>query len=195
MHPIRRWALSAVVPAVAGLASCATPLPEPIAGYTCCNLRSTQGWISSNNIQGGDLVPAGTPITIETLKRQFYAYARLAGAEFGLRDDTAKTSEDTMRWLKRVVVVENPAAQIASWPGEVRSAIGAARVFVGMTRAQVAVSLGYPSAADTPDLTAAIWRYWTPVEDLPVDLKFDAEGRLASLAGKASAVRTLELQR
>lgn len=182
--------------AALALAGCAAnQLEQPIAGYTCCNLRANSGWISSNNVQGGDLVPAGSPIKMAAIKRQYYVYGWVGEQEFGLRDDTAKTESDTLGWVRRVVVAADPKPQMATWSPEVRTAIGAARVFVGMTRAQVAMALGHPSRNDTPDLAAAVWRYWTPVEDLPVDLKFDGDGTLQELAGKASAIRTLVLQR
>ncbi len=195
MQTLPRLARLIAVPTAVLIASCvATPIQQPIAGYTCCNLRGMQGWISSNNVQGGDLIPAGSSIRLNTVKRQFYVYGTIGDAEYGLRDDSAKTEQDTMRWVKRVVVAEDPTAQLQSWPREVRAAIGVARVFVGMKRAQVAMALGYPSPADTPDLQSLLWRYWTPAEDLPVDLRFDAEGTLVELIGKDTAVRTLQMQ-
>lgn len=196
MQALPRLALLIAAPAAALIAGCAaTPMQQPISGYTCCNLRATQGWVSSNNVQGGDLIPAGSTILLNSIKRQYYLYGRIGSAEYGLRADSAKTEQDTMRWVQRVVVAEDPSPQLAAWPGEVRAAVGAARVFVGMKRAQVAMALGYPSPTDTPELSASLWRYWTPAEDLPVDLRFDAEGTLVELIGKASAVRTLEMQR
>lgn len=196
MRAHRPFAWPTAVAAAALLTGCAAvKLEQPIAGFSCCNLRANAGWISSNNLQGGDLIPLGVPIELTTIKRQFYVYGTVNGRELGLRDDSAKTEQDTLRWVRRVVVAEDPRPQMSAWPPEVRAAIGAARVFTGMTRAQVAMALGYPSPNDTRDLAGPTWRYWTPAEDLPVDLRFGEDGRLTALVGKESAVRTLELQR
>ncbi len=177
------------------LAGCAAiPLSEPVAGYTCCNLRSDGGWISSNNVQGGDLVPAGEAIKLTSVRRKFYVYGTIGGTDFGLRDDSAATEKDTLRWIHRIVVSSDPRATLNSWPSDVRSAVGAGRVFIGMTREQVAMAIGYPSPNDTPDLTASTWRYWTAAEDVTVDLRFSDQGKLVEFLGKPSAVRTIAFQ-
>jgi hypothetical protein len=175
------------------LAACAaSTLKSPIVGYTCCNLTAAEGWISSNNVQGGAFIGAGEPVQLTSIKRQYYVYGTVGHSEFGFRDDNAKKEADTLEWLGRIVVAEDPRPQIATWPADVRLAVGTARVKVGMTRLQVLTALGHPARADTPDLDGSTWRYWTSIEDEPVDLVFDGD-RLASLQGKASAVRRLEL--
>lgn len=175
--------------------SCATPI-EPVIGYTCCNLRADAGWISSNNVQYGALIPAGEAVKLTTVKRRFYVYGTIGDLGIGLRDDSAKTEQDTLRWVRRIVVAEDPRRQLASWPADVRSAVASARVVVGMTRAQVAMALGHPSPNDTPDPAAAdSWRYWVAIEDEPVDLRFGRDGRVVEISGKASAVKRIELQR
>lgn len=195
MRTDRLFARLTALSAAAMLAGCAaTRLEQPIAGFSCCNLRANAGWISSNNVQGGDLIPLGVPVELTSIKRQYYVYGTVNGRELGLRDDSAKVEQDTLRWVRRVVVAEDPRPQLAAWPSDVRAAIGAARVFAGMTRTQVAMALGYPSPNDTRDLAGPTWRYWTPAEDLPVDLRFGEDGRLTALVGKESAVRTLEFQ-
>lgn len=182
--------------AAALVAGCAaTPISPPMSGFTCCNLRGSGGWVSSNNVQGGDLIPAGTSITLSSIKRQYYIYGQVGSAEYGFRDDSAASQQDTLGWARRLVVQHDPKSVARSWPQDVRTAIGVARVSVGMTREQVAMSLGYPSRADTPELSSSTWRYWTPVEDLPVDLKFADDGRLRELAGNAAAVQLIEFQR
>lgn len=185
-----RLALSA---AAITLAGCAAPLDKPLAGYTCCNLRAADGWISSNNVQGGALIPLGEPVTLGSIKRSYYVYGEVGGREFGFRDDSASTEEQTLRWVRRIVVADDPRKQLEKLPADVRKAIGAARVVVGMTRAEVAMALGFPSPTDTPDTAAPTWRYWTAHPDEPVDLRFDADGKLAEVSGKPAAVRQIEL--
>jgi hypothetical protein len=175
-------------------AGCAVPLEQSFSGYSCCNLRANAGWISSNNVQGGDLIPLGEPIKLTSVKRSYYVYGTIGTIELGFRDDSANSQADAMRWVRRIVVENDPRVRLSAWSPEFRSAINAARVMPGMNREQVTMALGYPSSNDTPDLAAAVWRYWTPAENLPVDLRFDADGKLVELTGTLSAVRTLELR-
>ncbi|MHB8624326.1 MAG: outer membrane protein assembly factor BamE domain-containing protein [Sulfuricaulis sp.] len=178
------------------LAGCvATPLDPAITGYSCCNLHSNRGWIAVDNSQGGDLIPAGEAVKLTSSKRQYYVYGTIGDYDIGFRDDYAKSEKDTLQWIHRIVVSTNPQSEISSWPSEIRAAVGAARVTKGMTRAQVATALGYPSPNDTPDLNANTWRYWMPVENLPVDIRFDNNGKVTGLLGEPSAVHMLELQR
>lgn len=191
---LRPAVLALSLGALAGLSACATRLPQPITGYTCCNLRMHEGWISSNNVQGGTLVPAGEPVKLDSIKRSFYVYGTVGSADVAIRDDSARTEADTQRWLRQVVVAEDPRPQIAGWPVEVRRAVLAGRAAVGMSRAQVLIALGPPSPVDTPNQAASSWRYWTALEDQPVDLLFAEDGRLERLSGKASAVRLLSYE-
>ena len=188
----RRAALLGLAVAATG---CASKLNEPITGYTCCNLRVHDGWISSNNVQGGSLLPLGQPVRLTSIKRQYYVYGAIGDSDYGLRDDSAKTQADTLRWIGRTVVSEDPRRMLDSWPAEVKAAVSAARLIVVMTRDEVSMAIGHPSPTDTPDLAATTWRYWTPAEDTPADLTFAADGRLAEISGKPSAIRTVLLQR
>lgn len=176
------------------LSACSMPIKPALKGYTCCNLRVHTDWISSNNVQGGTLIPAGEPVELNWIKRQFYVYGSIGGLDISLRDDAAKTEADTMRWLQRIVTTEDPKLQLATWPADVRLAVRSARVMPGMSRAQVLMALGPPSRVDTPDMAASKWRYWTAAEDLPVELVFGSDDRLQRLEGKPAAVRVIEFQ-
>lgn len=196
--PPRRPAALALLSGAAALllsACAALPIDPPISGHTCCNLRLEHGWISSNNVQGGTVIPAGEPVRLQSIKKQFYVYGTLGSAEVAFRDDNARNEHETLDWLRQVVVSQDPRIEFNSWPAEVRQAVRAAKVMPGMTRAQVRMALGPPSRSDTPDPKAKVWRYWTALEDLPVDLLFGDDGRLASLSGRPSAVRLLEQER
>ena len=60
--------LASVSAAALMLAGCATKLPQPITGYTCCNLRPDYGWVSSTNMLGGPIVPAGEPVVLRMVR-------------------------------------------------------------------------------------------------------------------------------
>jgi hypothetical protein len=177
------------------LTGCASKIAPPITGYTCCNLRPDYGWVSSTNMLGGAIVPAGEPVVIDTMKRDRYAYGTIGGDYFSLRDDTARSREDMLRWTSEIVVPIDPKLTLATWSSDVQKAVYSAKVVVGMTRPQVLMSLSYPSRNDTKDLNGNTWRYWTTQEDEPVDIFFGADGTVSGFSGKPSAVRTVEFKR
>jgi len=140
------------------LFGCATKLTQPVTGCTCCNLRPVYGWVSSANMLGGPIVPAGEPVVLDTMKRDRYAYGTIGGDYVSLRDDTARSKEDMLRWTRQIVVPTDPKLTLATWNPEVQKAVYSAKVVVGMTRPQVLMSLSYPSRNDTKDLNANTWR-------------------------------------
>jgi len=56
----------------------------------------------------------------------------------------------------------------------VRDAIKAARLFNGMTREQVLMSVGYPISGETPNLDTPVWRYWLNTSE-EFQVVFDAQ--------------------
>lgn len=182
--------------AAAALSGCmSAPLSQPISGYTCCNLRDRDGWISSDNVQGGDLIPFGSNAQIKSAKRKYYLYGAIGDSSYGFRNDWAKAEQDSLDWARRLVVTEDPRTRLSNWPSEVRAAVGAARVVRGMTKEQVTMALGYPSPGDTPNLADATWRYWTTMDDNPVDLVFGTDGKLADVVGSRTGIRLIEMQK
>ncbi|WP_284617875.1 hypothetical protein [Aquabacterium humicola] len=181
--------LTMLLAAAAVLSGCSTPMQPPITGYTCCNLRAEHGWISSNNVQGGTLIPAGEPVQLTTIKKRYYVYGTVGGNEVAFRDDAAATEDDTLQWLRRITVAEDPRNRLEQWPDLTRLAVRAGRVSTGMTRDQVLMSLGLPSRNDTRDLDGPVWRYWTGLHEHPVDLHFGADSRLARIDGRPEVVR------
>ncbi|MEJ8826278.1 hypothetical protein WKW80_30365 [Variovorax humicola] len=177
------------------LSACAMRLEQPVSGYTCCNLRYDYGWVSSSNVLGGPILPAGESATLDTIKRDKYFYGTIGATYVSMYDDTARSKEDGLRWARQIVVPADPRLQLATWSPEVQSAVYAAKVVVGMSRPQVLMSLSYPSRNDTKDLNANSWRYWTAQDDEPVDVNFGADGKVSGFSGPPSAVRAVELKR
>lgn len=193
---VRQRARLSLLLAAAALCGCATKLTPPITGYTCCNLRPSYDWVNSANVQTGPILPAGQRARFDSMKRDYYLFGTIGTDYISLRDDTARSKEDTLRWVRRIVVPTDPQQVLAGWPQEIQNAVRSARVMSGMSREQVAMALSYPSPADTKDLQALTWRYWVPVEDdEPVDIQFDAEGRVHALVGKPAAVQAIAFTR
>jgi len=193
--PLLHTAAAFAVAASVFLSGCATKLPQPITGYTCCNLRPDYGWVSSTSMLGGPIVPAGEPVVLDTMKRDTYFFGTIGGDYVSLRDDAARSKDDALRWARQIVVPADPRIALASWSPEVQKAVYAAKVVPGMTRPQVLMALSYPSRNDTKDLNASSWRYWTTQEDEPVDILFGADGAVSGFSGKPSAVRMVEFRR
>ncbi|MGC4060633.1 MAG: outer membrane protein assembly factor BamE [Aquabacterium sp.] len=185
--------IASIATACALLAGCATPLAPKISGYTCCNLRPSSDAVSSYNVQGGPIIPAGEPVTMTTKKR-YHVYGSIGGADIELRDDMSNSEAETLAWVRQIIVAENPRAQLATWPADIQAAVQSAKVKPGMSKAQVLMSLGYPSKKETPKLDADVWHYWTPYDDEKlIDLHFDDKGLLTELSGVPEGVRAVSV--
>ena len=141
IHCIPGISAALVLAASTLLAGCATKLAQPITGYTCCNLRPDYGWVSSTNMLGGPIVPAGEPVVLDTIKRDTYFFGTIGGGYVSLRDDAARSKDDALRWARQIVVPTDPKVALAGWSPEVQKAVYAAKVVPGMTRPQVLMAL------------------------------------------------------
>lgn len=108
----RRCAPGLLTVAALQLAGCAaTPLKQPLSGYTCCNLRIYYGdWVSTHNVLGGSMVPAGSRAEFGTIKKMYYLYGTLDGRDFGLRNDYGHAQAQTLRWAN-LPKLSGPAAR------------------------------------------------------------------------------------
>lgn len=183
--------LAAPFVAAATLCACATAIDPPITGYLCCNLRFARpGWISSDNHLGRGFVPAGEAVRLDSMKRDYYLLGTVGGRTIGLRDDAASNRDDTMRWVRRVVVGVDPRVELATWPPAIRAAVHAGKIVLGMSRAQVLMALGPPSYLDTPDTMSPAWRYRTAADE-QAELRFRDDGTLAEVVAKPDVARTI----
>jgi hypothetical protein len=158
-HP--RIAVASVLAALSFAAHAADPaLPEPAAGFLCCNMRTDGSWISDANYaeNGKKLLPAGTPLKATGFGR-YRVYVEIDGGKQALGNDYSRNL-DLTAFAKRYIVAEDPAKAMAGFSPKVRKAIGEAKVVPGMTRQQVLMSLGYPMGSENPSLDARLWRYW-----------------------------------
>lgn len=191
----RTLAASASTALAAMLAGCATPLTPQITGYTCCNLRPSYDVVSSYNVQGGAILPAGEPVKLTTIKKRYHVYGTVGDTELELRDDMSSSEAETLAWVKQVVVPQSPRAQLTAWPADIQAAVQSAKVKPGMSKAQVLMSLGYPSKKETPQLDASVWHYWTlQDDDHTIQLHFDDNGLLTKLTGILAGVRAVSVE-
>jgi hypothetical protein len=158
MRPAARALVSAGVWAF--VSSAAAQKIEPFEGYLCCNLYSSGSWISDLNYRdrGKTLVPVGTKVKVSGFGR-WRILTEIDGKKVGIGNDYSRTvSMET--FLSRYVLTIDPQDLLARMPDNVRDAIKAGKVMRGMTREQVAMAVGWPSATSTPSLDAVLWRYW-----------------------------------
>lgn len=133
--------------------------PGMLSGYTCCNLRYNRDWINDVNYGQLPMIPAGTPIKVTGYGR-YRASVEIDGKPFRLGLDYGRTMETTEQWVAKQIVADDPKTVLAGYPAAVRQAIERGQVMIGMTKAQVIMSLGHPMTSENPRLDAPLWRYW-----------------------------------
>jgi hypothetical protein len=129
-----------------------------LAGYTCCNLHYEDDWISDANWSSMPMIPAGASIKVLGYGR-YRVNVEIDGRKMRLGLDYGR-QQPLEEWARKIVVTEDPRRKIAALPAPVRSAVRAGKVTVGMTKAEVIMSLGYPPMHQTPSLDSPRWKYW-----------------------------------
>jgi len=137
----------------------AAQAPALPAAYTCCNFHYNGDWINDGNYAQLPMIPAGTPIRLNSIDR-YIAYVDIDGKKFRLGLDYGRAMETTEQWANKLIVKDDPKAKLAAYSPAVRKAIQNGQVMLGMTREQVIMSLGYPITSENPRLDAPYWRYW-----------------------------------
>lgn len=195
----RRCAALALGATLLALGGCATRLQPPITGYLCCNLPVSSDIIYASNVLGGPVARLGRPVRVEQTKRNAYFWGYVGNTYTGFTDDVSSSNPRgaaSREWLSRIVVAQDPAARLAAWPADVQRAVRLARVLPGMTREQVAMALGWPSAEFTPAPDSATdWVYYTVNDEDPLTLSFDAQGRLSAIDGSEDNKALIEAAR
>jgi hypothetical protein len=154
---VRSAAVAAAMLGAFSLPAMAQPVFD---GFLCCNMRTDGSWISDSNYaeNGKRIIPAGTPVRVTGYGR-YRVHVELNGGKQAIGNDYSRDL-DLGAFAQRYVVSEDPARKIAAYPPKIRDAIKAARVTKGMTREQVAMSMGYPITSENPTLDAPLWRMW-----------------------------------
>jgi hypothetical protein len=167
-----RLALSTLLLAAAPAALLAQTMPE---GFLCCNMRTDGKWISDINYvaPGKSVLPPGTPIKVTGYGRH-RAMVQVAGTNQTLGNDYSRDIP-LEAFAQRYVVAADPQLKIQTFSPRVQEAIKSARLFPGMTREQVLMSVGYPVTSENPRLEATIWRYWLGMSE-EFQVVFDAQG-------------------
>lgn len=161
---------------------------EPQDGFLCCNLQVDDGWISDLNlhVEGKPVLPAGTPVTVLGHGRQ-RVKLMVDGREVALGNDYSRQL-DLASFQQRYVVAADPRERLQGASADVQAMVAARQVARGMDRQQVLMSLGYPVALYTTDLSQKRWTYFFRNEEQRFWVVFDDAGRVESVSGDATAL-------
>ena len=154
--------------------------PADRVGYTCCNLHHEGDWISDSNYAELPMIPAGSPAKVTGYGRNS-ASAEIAGKPMRLGLDYGREQQTLQEFVDKIVVIEDPAKKLATYPASVRDAISQGKVMVGMTKEQVIMAVGYPMANETRSLDDDLWRYWISSFG-PYQVLWDGKGRVKEIA-------------
>ncbi len=182
-----RWliplALSAVV--LSGCASRGAPLLlahyQGQDLYTCCNIYYERDSSVDANYHVGTLIPYGSPVRVEKATANSLT-VNAGGATVTLHHEYGGAQESAQQYFDKLLAREDPKPKVATYSKAVQAAIHESRVEVGMTRAEVITSIGYPPTHRTPDLAAPEWTYWHN-RWLTYKVVFDQDGRVARFIG------------
>jgi hypothetical protein len=131
----------------------------PNDGYLCCNLHVNGTWASDANAprQGDRVLPAGTRVT-----GLAYGSAQIdvevQGQKISIGNDYSRAIPMNA-FANRWIVPKNPLVSLRAWSPKVQQAVKAGRITQGMSRKQVLMSLGWPTATSTPNLEDPVWQY------------------------------------
>lgn len=178
-----------------GLAKPSPPPPPPPGsglprqGFACCNLHFDKDWINDGNYAKFPMVPAGTPIEVQSYGHN-RAFVKVDGKPMKLGHDYGRDQETLEQWVGKIVVSEDPRPRIAGYPQKVQVAIQAGKLVVGMTREQAIVAVGYPLTSENGPLESSTWKMWRSTHG-EYDLNFGPDGLLASITGDDEAVEQM----
>ncbi len=163
--------------------------PPPPPGYLCCNMRTDGKWIDDINYadSGQTIVPAGTPVKPIDVIGPHRLLVDISGGQKTLGNQYSRTLS-MEEFAKRYIVAEDPSKKLSTYSDRIRAAISSAKVTIGMTREQVAMSIGYPITTENPDPNANVWRYWRSSFS-EYRVHFDDDGKVAKVEGDPAALK------
>lgn len=114
----------------------------------------------STNYHKGEIIPAGTKVTVTEIGRKAIEFRDEKGTEYELifvaKHHPGMKAQDFADLLFKE---ENPAPRIAKMSAEDRAGIKDGKLVRGMTKDGCVIAFGYPPAFRTPSLDADAWIY------------------------------------
>lgn len=159
----------------------AAEIQENPVYYTQVGMWADEGVrVSGTNFERGVRIPPGSEVRVHGLGRRgtvVFSVPAVGVQEVQLQN-TEYTGLDMEGLFNRTF--GRQAVDLGEFRGEMRDAIRAGDVQVGMTRDEVIVSRGYPPSHQTPRLDHDEWRYWVHRYGTKL-VRFGSDGRVAEI--------------
>jgi hypothetical protein len=161
--------------AATSLISASAIAQEKPAGFTCCNMRYTDDWISDGNYASQPMLTLGQPAQVTDYGRYRVAIT-VNGKKMRIGNDYSR-DQSLEDFAKKWIVKDDPKLKMAKFSPEIREAITQSKIRKGMTKEQVIMSLGHPITSENPDPNSNLWRYWLSSFD-EYQISWDSSGRI-----------------
>ena len=176
-------AVGAVLALVVGACSVGVASPsKPNTYYTCCNLWLQKDQASDVNYHVGMLLPLGTPVRIVDRGTRTITFRTQEGRTVTLVQEYGHRSEPFPSFVNKMLLTTDPKARLADMPQHTRTSIQQGFVEPGMTREQVAMSLGPPATHRTASWASPVWTFWYN-RWASYEVMFDERGVVTEVAG------------
>ena len=136
---------------------------NPLVGQTkflCCTLHYEKDEVNDNWYQVGTPVKLGTPVHILEVRQKSVKFQPDGHPVITLAQ---KYGDDVLpfeQYLERIFVDRNPTHKFGKKRDKLEQAVLDGHVIKGMTKDQVAMTIGYPAGHKTPSLEMDNWTYW-----------------------------------
>lgn len=149
--------------------------------YTCCNIHYESSNVSDANYYIGGTIPFGSPVQVKKADRGTLTI-QAGTQELNLAHRYGNQNETFQQYVDKLLVSDDPKSKAAGYSQAAQQAIKEGRVELGMTRDQVLMSLGYPPAHRTPNLTNWEWTYWYN-QWVTYRVQFGDDGKVSQIIG------------
>jgi SmpA / OmlA family len=181
------------------VAACKPPAPPGLLQeyqgrslMTCCNIHYETNEVSDANYFLGATIPAGTPVQVQSLTGNSITFTA-DGRQLTLVHSYGKDQESIQQYVNKILVPNDPKAQLATFPRSAQQAIHDGRVEKGMTREEVIMSLGYPPTHRTASTTSNEWTYWYN-RWVSYKVQFDEHGVVSNVIGRPAPTQDQPIQ-
>jgi len=138
-------------------------VPKNSGIYTQCNLwYNSDNEISCLNYQDGKIIPFGTEVEIVKAKDSVVYFKTLPdGQEYRIDYDPEWTMIPIETYIRQVFTIQNRDQLAKNVNPDLLKSIDRGIIVKGMTRKEVLLTCGTPSASRTPSLENDTWVFWT----------------------------------
>jgi hypothetical protein len=189
----------AFVGAVVLIAACKTAAPPGLLQeyqgrslMTCCNIHYEGEEVNDANYFVGAMIPAGTPVQVQSMTGNSVTFTA-DRKKLTLVHTYGRDQESLQQYVNKILVPDDPKAELARFPHAVQQAIHDGRVEKGMTRQQVIMSLGYPPTHRTASTTSNEWTYWYN-RWVTYKVQFDDRGVVSNVIGRPAPTQDQPIQ-